>query len=343
LTYLRIKKSSTFRKITGLIRVWNESLSTDKSLCKLYVDFANRGAIPMADSSRLHEVSCQYQRVDLINFGVDPPQQPIAYRRQGAGIPVIMLHGFFGDGTNWLGVADRLATSGDFDLIRLDLLGFGESGKPSVRYNVAQEVEVVRQVIEKLALGPCYLLGHSFGGWVAAAFAIAHPTCVRGLCLVAPAGIRDDDFCGRYDHLRPLLWQTPVIDWVLGAVIPLANWLNRGKAMETIAWARRELNRQPAARSFLIDRLRPDDAIDTVEHQIHQIQTPTLVLAAEQDDTIPLWHCQTYAQRIPHATLHVIPEASHGLPQDHSEDIAQIFLQAFRQDVVPACRPIQDP
>ncbi len=283
----------------------------------------------MTHSPRLHEVSCQYQSVDLTEFGVDPPQQPIAYRRQGTGIPIVMLHGFFGDGTNWFGVADRLAASGDFDLIRLDLLGFGESGKPAVRYNVAQEVAVVRQVMAGLALGPCYLLGHSFGGWVAAALAIAHPECVRGLCLVAPAGIRDDEFCGRYDHLRPLLWQTPVIDWVLAAGIPLANRLGRGKAMETIAWARRELNRQPAARSFLVDRLRPDDAIDTVETSIHQIRTPTLVLAAEQDDTIPLWHCQTYAQRIPEATLQVIPEASHGLPQNHPDDIAQRFLQAF--------------
>ena len=297
----------------------------------------------MTSCSVLHEIPCQYQMVDLGAIGVEPPQQRIAYRRQGSGtsrgtscgtsrgIAIVMLHGFLGESTNWQHVAQGLVAQSrvEVDIIRVDLLGFGESEKPAISYTVAQEVEVVRQLMVALELESCYVMGHSFGGWVAAAMAIAHPEQVRGLCLVAPAGIRDDSFCGRYDHLRPLLWQTPVIDWVLAGLIPLANRLGRGKAFETIAWARRELNRQPAARSFLLDRLRPEDAIDTVEDEIHQIRTPTLVLAAEDDDTIPLWHCETYAQTIPGATLHVIPEASHGLPQNNPEAVIQVFLKVL--------------
>ncbi len=279
--------------------------------------------------------------VDLGAIGVEPPQQRIAYRRQGSGmgsgIPIVMLHGFLGESTNWQQVAQGLVAQlkVPIDTIRVDLLGFGESGKPAVSYTVAQEVEVVRQLMVGLGLESCYVMGHSFGGWVAAALAIAHPERVRGLCLVAPAGIRDDSFCGRYNHLRPLLWQTPVIDWMLAAVIPLAHLIGRSQAFETIAWARRELNRQPAARSFLLDRLRPEDAIDTVENTIYRIQTPTLILAAENDDTIPLWHCETYAQTIPGATLRVIPEASHGLPQHNPEAIIQEFLKILGPDADP--------
>ena len=291
----------------------------------------------MTSCSDLHEIPCQYQMVDLGAIGVEPPQQRIAYRRQGngtsrgTGITIVMLHGFLGESTNWQQVAQGLVAQSkvEIDTIRVDLLGFGESGKPPVSYTVAQEVEVVRQLMVALGLESCYVMGHSFGGWVAAALAIAHPEQVRGLCLVAPAGIRDDSFCGRYDYLRPLLWQTPIIDWVLAGVIPLANRLGRGKAFETIAWARRELNRQPAARSFLLDRLRPEDAIDTVEDEIHRICTPTLVLAAENDDTIPLWHCETYAQTIPDATLYVIPEAGHGIPQNNPEAVIEIFLKVL--------------
>ena len=269
--------------------------------------------------------------VDLGSIGVEPSQQKIAYRRQrsemGSGIPIIMLHGFLGESTNWQQVAQGLVARSSVDTIRVDLLGFGESGKPAVSYTVAQEVEVVRQLMVALGLESCYVMGHSFGGWVAAALAIAHPERVRGLCLVAPAGIRDDSFCERYNYLRPLLWQTPIIDWVLAAVIPLAHLIGRSKAFETIAWARRELNRQPAARSFLLDRLRPEDAIDTVEDEIHRIRTPTLILAAENDDTIPLWHCETYAQTIPGAALYIVPEAHHGLPQNNPEAIIQNLLK----------------
>jgi pimeloyl-ACP methyl ester carboxylesterase len=276
----------------------------------------------------LHEVACHYQEVNLEHLQVDPPRQQIAVRRQGRGRPIVLLHGFFGDGTNWAGVAEQLVAQG-FQTVRLDLLGFGESGKPAVKYNVAQEVSVVQQVMAQLDLGPCDLIGHSFGGWVSAALAIAHPELVRGLCLVAPAGIRDDEFCGRYDHLRPLLWQTPVIDWALALLTPIAHLFGRGQGFNTITWARRELTRQPAARSFLMDRLRPEDAIDTVENDIHQIRSSTLILAAEQDDTIPLWHCETYAQRIPNAKLEIIPQACHGLPQKHPNAITEAFLQGF--------------
>ena len=297
----------------------------------------------MTSCSVLHEIPCQYQMVDLGAIGVDPPQQRIAYRRQGngmgSGIPIIMLHGFLGESTNWQQVAQGLVARSSVDTIRVDLLGFGESGKPAVSYTVAQEVEVVRQLMVALGLESCYVMGHSFGGWVAAALAIAHPERVRGLCLVAPAGIRDDSFCGRYNYLRPLLWQTPMIDWVLAAVIPVAHLIGRSKAFETIAWARRELNRQPAARSFLLNRLRPEDAIDTVEDEIHRIRTPTLILAAENDDTIPLWHCEVYSQTIPGAALYVIPGATHGLPQNNPEAIIQKFLKILAPDAAPGMDP----
>jgi pimeloyl-ACP methyl ester carboxylesterase len=90
---------------------------------------------------------------------------------------------------------------------------------------------------------------------------------------------------------------------------------------------RRELQRQPAAKSFLVDRLRPEDAIDTVETQIHQIIAPTIVVAGAVDDTIPLWHCQTYATQIPQATLVVLPQVAHDIPQTQAATLQTILTQ----------------
>lgn len=213
------------------------------------------------------------------------------------------------------------------DLIALDLLGFGASSKPPVAYMVAQEVAFLRAVLQELGLESCVLVGHSFGGWVSAAYAIAYPNQVRALCLVTPAGIRDDSFCGRYNWMRPVLWQTPVVDALLWLIKPMAILFRQTKTLELVCWARRELNRQPAARSFLVDRLKPEDAIDTVEKYISAITSPTLILAAEKDDTIPAWHCETYAQEIIGAELRVIPEAGHGLPQNNPTEIAHSLIK----------------
>ncbi|MBW4441377.1 MAG: alpha/beta hydrolase [Plectolyngbya sp. WJT66-NPBG17] len=245
---------------------------------------------------------------------------PAAYTEVGEGIPLLMLHGFMGDADCWLPLSDRLKSN--FRCISLDLFGFGDSARPLIRYDIAKEVEFLRQVVEALQLDSFYLLGHSFGGWVSAAYALQYPDSVKGLILAAPAGIRDDSFAGRYDHLRPILWQTPVIDWTLELIKPIAGLIGQEKTIGQIAWMRYELNTQPAARSFLVERLRPEDAIDTVEKEIHRLNVPTLVITGDQDETIPVWHSETYANQIPNAKLVILPNADHSLPQKFATELA---------------------
>lgn len=257
----------------------------------------------------------------LVTVQLNQTHQPAAYLDIGDGIPLFILHGFMGNKECWLPLIEHLKLS--CRCLSLDLLGFGESGKPKIRYDVATEVAFVRQVALQLKLDSYYILGHSFGGWVAAAYALKYPASVKGLLLAAPAGIRDDSFCGRYDHMRPLLWQTPVVDWIL----QLIKLTTKSEKIDEISWFRRELNAQPAARSFLVDRIRPEDAIDTVEREIDQLQLPTLVMSGDRDQTIPLWHSETYARLIPGAKLAIIPDASHALPQDYAPELAALILQ----------------
>jgi pimeloyl-ACP methyl ester carboxylesterase len=271
-----------------------------------------------------------------------------AYLEQGTGTPIVFLHGFLGDASNWRFVMDSLP---DRRCIALDLLGFGSSDKPELRYNIWHQVEFVQQCIAALGLERFYLVGHSYGGWTAAAYAIATTTgklylperemplprnALTGLALVAPAGIRDDQFVGRYNHLRPLLWENPGIDWGLRAIAPLSRLLGQQQSFETILRIRRELLAQPVAKSFLRDRLRPEDAIDTVEKDLAQIQVPTLVIAASKDDTIPLWHCETYGSGIDRAKMHLFPEADHGLLEGEGGAIGQLLGQ-FTGDPLHRC------
>jgi pimeloyl-ACP methyl ester carboxylesterase len=264
-------------------------------------------------------------QVSLDFDGLETDLHPAAYLESGSGPGLLMLHGFMGSGTCWQPLMAQLSTH--YRCVSLDLMGFGESAKPAIRYDVAKEVSFVRQVVEQLALNPCYILGHSFGGWVASAYALQYPEAVQGLILAAAAGIRDDSFCGRYDHLRPLLWQTPLVDWLLAALKPIATIAGQQATLQQLHWFRRELMAQPAPRSFLLDRLRPEDAVDTVEKEIHRLRVPTLVITGDQDETIPLWHSQTYAREISGAQLVTIPGADHALPQSYANELAALILK----------------
>lgn len=242
-----------------------------------------------------------------------------AYEDQGSGSVLLFLHGFLGSSACWEAVIADVADQ--YRCVRLDLLGFGDSSKPAIRYDIDRLVRFVHAFVQQKNLQSITLVGHSLGGWVAAAYALRYP--LQNLVLVAPAGIRDDSFCGRYNYLRPLLWRTPVVDWGIGLTLPLMQLMGQREALEYFWEVRRRILSNPAAYSFLVNRLRPEDAIDTVEKEIHQITVPTCVIAGALDETIPLWHCETYADRIPQAKLVVLPQAAHDLPQNHGGAIAQ--------------------
>ncbi len=261
-----------------------------------------------------------------------------AYQSIGDGPVIIFLHGFLGNGDNWRLIAQDLAT--DYHCIALDLLGFGESSKPALKYTIWDQIEFLQQFITALALENVQLVGHSYGGWLAAAYTIAAAgigwdtaktqwiehqprfTSPQCLTLIAPAGIRDDSFVGRYNYMKPLLWETPIVDGVMAAIRPIARVLGQAPAFAQIDQARIALRAQPVAKSFIIDRLRPEDAIDTVERWLSAINLPTRVIAGTLDGTIPLWHCETYGQGIPGAQLEIFTDADHDLIQTHHQAIS---------------------
>jgi len=205
------------------------------------------------------------------------------------------------------------------------MLGLGESSKPETRYDVAVEVAFVRQVVEQLNIEPSWIIGHSFGGWVASAYSLKYPNALSSLVLAAPAGIRDNSFCGQYDALRPLLWETSAVDWALQLAKAFASLAGKSEKLQEISGWRRELMYQPVARSFLMSPMRPEDAVDTVEKEIHQLHIPTLVIAADSDETIPLGHCETYTNEISGAELVIIPNSTHGLRQTQAQIMVKLI------------------
>lgn len=116
-----------------------------------------------------------------------PDGTRIAYRRVGAGPPVVVTHGGLGSSLSWLGVAERLADRFEFFLI--DRRGRGASGDGISPHSLAREVDDARAVLQ--AAGPgAAMIGHSYGGAVALEAArAAEPGEIARLVLYEP-GVR---------------------------------------------------------------------------------------------------------------------------------------------------------
>ncbi|MBE2277343.1 MAG: alpha/beta hydrolase [Rhodobacteraceae bacterium] len=110
-----------------------------------------------------------------------------AYRREGAGEPVLYLHGN-GMTRRWLPFYEELSRS--VDLIVPDHPGFGDTEMPEWLDNFSDVVLHYAELLDTLGLEKVHVIGHSFGGWIAAEFASFYPERLKSLQLLTPAGLK---------------------------------------------------------------------------------------------------------------------------------------------------------
>lgn len=74
-------------------------------------------------------------------------------------------------------------------VILLDFPGHGQSGEPQTPWAVEDFAGLVAELLGRLGVAGCDMLGHSFGGRVAIVLAAKRPQLVKKLVLVDAAGI----------------------------------------------------------------------------------------------------------------------------------------------------------
>ena len=99
------------------------------------------------------------------------------YIEQGAGSPVILLHGFGTNAAgNWMVTRVLPKLAGEHRVIALDLRGHGRSGKPHdpSQYGIEMVHDVAR-LMDHLGIERAHVAGYSLGGFVALKFASVYP------------------------------------------------------------------------------------------------------------------------------------------------------------------------
>ncbi len=105
----------------------------------------------------------------------------IKFRIKGHGKTIVLLHGFLESSKMWSKFQDVL--SNDFNVIAIDLPGFGKSDNIDSIHTMELMSEAVNKVLNSLEIKKCLLVGHSMGGYVALSFAEQFASKVRGLVL----------------------------------------------------------------------------------------------------------------------------------------------------------------
>ncbi|CAL5087293.1 unnamed protein product [Urochloa decumbens] len=148
---------------------------------------------------------------EQVNIGSAPPGSKVRWFRSASDEPrfintvtfdskenaptLVMLHGYAASQGFFFRNFDALANR--FRVIAIDQLGWGGSSRPDFTCKSTEETEAwfidsFEEWRKAKNLSNFILLGHSFGGYVAAKYALKHPEHVQHLILVGPAGFSSE-------------------------------------------------------------------------------------------------------------------------------------------------------
>ncbi|MGH1348063.1 MAG: haloalkane dehalogenase [Nannocystales bacterium] len=114
---------------------------------------------------------------------VDVLGSSMHYVDEGSGPPVLLLHGQPTSAYLWRNVIPHLTSS--HRVIAVDLIGFGESGKPDIDYRVADHAQYLEAFIQALEIGDdLALVVHDWGSFLGFDYAMQHPEQIRGIAFM---------------------------------------------------------------------------------------------------------------------------------------------------------------
>ena len=144
----------------------------------------------------------------------------IAYRIDGAGDPILLIHGFASNSAvNWRSTSwIETLTGAGYRTVAMDVRGHGASAKlrDPAQYHLATMADDAANLIDHLGLGRVDVMGYSMGGRIGTALALDHPAKVRSL-VIGGMGMGLVDGIGGEDEIAAAL-EADSIDAVTSAV-----------------------------------------------------------------------------------------------------------------------------
>ena len=242
----------------------------------------------------------------------------IAYRVYGTGPTVLLLHGWPSSSERWHLVAECIAARG-FEVIVPDLPGFGDSDDPPSQWGSEDYAIIIEACIRDLKLKNVTLIGHSFGGKVAALIAATSKIQLKQLILSA-AAIKP-----ARKHL--LYYATFIITKTAKVVLrlPLINKLEPlGYRIITHITHMPQFQDRPAMKATYHAVVKED-----IRKQLANITIPTTIIWGDSDKTTPLSMGREVARLIPHAQVHILKGVGHRANTSHPQLIADTIVAAI--------------
>jgi pimeloyl-ACP methyl ester carboxylesterase len=217
---------------------------------------------------------------------------------KGSGERLVFLHGMGATSRVWSRLVRYLPDELDVSLI--DLLGHGRSDAPRIRYTVQAQVQALKEFMALRGISDSYIIGNSYGGWIAAYYASQRYAC-GGIVLEDAVGL--EEFLDKEKGNRDL-----------------------GRHKEDLI--RSELamndNKEYVIRS-MIESFFADEPL--TKEELGRIDVPTAIIWGEDDDVVDSSFARIFAERIKGSQLEIIGGAGHDPHYTHPKEVSEMILK----------------
>ncbi len=259
--------------------------------------------------------------------------------RPGAEPAVLLIHGLPGTAEDWNEVMAALAGR---RTVAIDRLGYGFS--TGGYFPLDRQLQAIGEVIGKLHLGRPVLVGHSYGGTISLAFAERHRSEVRGLVLVDAAATCTHNSAFKRTLARLVkVMELPVLSQIDDVTFSQLVRKTSAEQVDEEAFSPAPGNPAELHRVLAINMKRGNleawagetlalnAVIESVNHGLHGIVAPTIVVQGERDKLVsPQCGGRRLAEALPHARLEMV-SGGHMAPYTHPATIAAAVQAVSRQ------------
>ncbi|MGI5227703.1 alpha/beta fold hydrolase [Actinoallomurus sp. CA-142502] len=262
--------------------------------------------------------------------------QGIAYERagRGDGTPIVLIHAGVADRTMWDAQWEALAA--EYEVVRLDLRGFGESSRPpGARWSHAEDV---LSALEHLGITRCHLVAGSLGAGVATEAALSRPGLAVSLLLCPPGGsllAESTEDLERFFEAEKNALAARDLDAAVEANI--ATWVvGRGREPSDVASGVQDHVRRMQWRAFEVtESLGETDEAEFAPpafERLPDLTIPVLVLVGGRDLDTTLDSAERICRALPDARRVDWPDVAHLPSLERPDDFLALLREWVAQE-----------
>ena len=250
---------------------------------------------------------------------------------KGAGRPVVLIHGNPGSCQDWSRLYGPISSR--YCAFAFDRPGHGHSDRPNHRdITVEVQAQMLHAALKELNVEMPIVVGHSWGGSLALAYALAFPNELAGAVLLAPAAFESDDGVSFLSKVPG--W--PIIGDVVNFIFTplLAAWLVRTDLAKAFAPDRvpknylrhvlAEWTRPKKVKWYSVDDALLNDSLPEFTSRYPNIRVPVAIITGDSDLIVPAKeNAHRLHETLPHSELIILEKTGHQIPFTRPEAVVE--------------------